>query len=73
MKTESFSCDVCGKPIETDHEKLFMATITVSGYRYGFDDGGEQWSKTFHVHNDTSAHCIGEILLMLNRLGTVSQ
>ena len=47
-----FICDVCGKPIESERELLFMVTITMSGMVYNFDDGSDAWTNTFHVHND---------------------
>lgn len=47
-----FTCDVCGKPIEDERERLFMVTMTVKGHSYKYDDGSDDWERTYHVHND---------------------
>jgi len=63
----TYICDVCGKPIKGRHQKLFMATVTISWYEYHFDDGSENCSKTYYVHNDLSNHCLTKLWRILEK------
>jgi len=63
----SYNCNVCGEPIETGHDKLYMGTITISGREYKHDDGGDDFSKEFHVHNGISNRCLEKILSLLKK------
>lgn len=62
-----YNCDVCGKPIEEGHQKLYMVTVRLSGYEYKFDDGGVNWDEVYHVHNDLSNHCAAKIWKVLKK------
>jgi hypothetical protein len=42
-----FPRDLCKKPIASEHQKLYMATITIEGYQYRHDDGGDDWKETY--------------------------
>jgi hypothetical protein len=61
-KQTNYICNVCKKPIEKGHQELYMATINVKGYSYKYDDESENWSNTYHVHNDFSKHCLRKVL-----------
>ena len=61
-----YNCNVCKKPIKEGHQQLYMATVTIEGYEYRYDDGSENYSETYHVHNDFSNHCLSNIANLLN-------
>jgi hypothetical protein len=61
-----YNCDICKKKIEKGHQELNMATIHINGYRYLGDDGSENWSDTYHVHNDPGNLCLSKLGKILN-------
>ncbi len=63
----TLTCDVCGKTVETEHQKLYMATITID-WTETISDGGvgtEHHSDTYHIHNDFSNCCMSKIWKLL--------
>ena len=63
----TYTCDVCGKLIETEHQLLYMVTMKVHSVET-VDDGGVGTMKlthTYHIHNDFSNHCMGKIWALL--------
>jgi len=66
---KTFTCDVCGKPIEEGREQSFMTTVIVKGHSYKYDDGSEDWEMVYHIHNDklcTSDNCSTKLFKLLN-------
>ena len=66
----TYTCDVCGKLIETEHQLLYMVTMKVHSVET-VDDGGVGTIKlthTYHIHNDFSNHCMGKIWALLMTL-----
>ncbi len=60
----NYTCDVCRHAIFEGHQELFMVTLTTD-HMGQCDDGSaagtEQLTSTYHIHNDFSNHCMGEI------------
>ncbi len=67
METKSFTCDVCGELVDTDHDKLFMVTVTATGKTYQYDGGTNGWSRTFHAHNSHGSKCWLKIAKLFSR------
>ncbi|MGV8152392.1 MAG: hypothetical protein ACP5OG_04875 [Candidatus Nanoarchaeia archaeon] len=66
-KNIEYKCNVCGKPISGEHDKLYMATINIKYYKYNHDDGSEIISETYHVHNGFTNNCLKGIVKLLNK------
>lgn len=65
----SYTCDVCGKPIEKGHQELFSVRIVIHSTEHcddGSAGGTEQVTNTYYVHNDLSKHCMRKIWDILN-------
>ena len=58
-----YTCDVCGKIIDTNHQEHFMVIIEVSHT----DNESYNHCTTYHVHNDFSNHCMGKVWDLLEK------
>lgn len=46
-----------------------MVTATMSGTTYSFDDGSDDWTRIFHIHNDSvnpDDSCYQKLLKLLD-------
>lgn len=64
-----YTCDVCGKLINSKHQQLFMVTIVVNSTQHcddGSASGTENVTDTYYVHNDFSKNCMRKIWKLLD-------
>ena len=64
-----FTCDVCKKPIKTDHQILYMGTVTIAWTETVVDGGisTQPHIDVYHVHNDMSNHCLRKLWDILEK------
>ncbi len=68
-KTE-FRCDVCGHTIDEGHQDYWMTTITIRSREHENDGsaaGSIDITRTYHVHNDFSNHCMHKVWDILEK------
>ena len=67
---KTFKCDVCRKKITKGHQQYYMAKVTID-HTIQIDDGSpagtDSQTDIYHIHNDFSNHCLGNLWNILEK------
>ncbi len=57
----TYKCDVCHKAITGSHQQHYKAKVVVTHRERDAGGETEDYTKTYHVHNDLTNHCMRKI------------